>query len=493
MFSAVAVADEYYWKSFTSSIHTANAGNIEIMHDRYPDPFSYCAAYADAYVFNTKEKTWRVTGFSVEFKGVARADCRVQLSSVNAPWPSTASALYQFGRYGKNCLAGKIYNPTTGGCGYDNQKGLPPPLSCVGNPINVSLGNKFQIESDYRDSTGGLFFFHAYNSLDGFWRHGYSTYLRFALDKVSLVFSHGREVFFVLNGDVTIPASIDVGVLVKNNNNWHFLSAENERFVFNAAGRLISWSNASGVIHRLTYSGNIVTVTDHLGNSLSFTEGSNHQPLVMNAPGVQVTYEYDASQRLSSVRRVVDGEVTQRKYHYEVMDNPNLLTGITDELGVRYATWSYDAEGRAISSEHAGGADRVEIAYNDDGSATVTNELGKKATYRFQTIQGIKRITAIEGEPSPNCPSSNSTFTYDDRGLLKTKTDNKGIVTTYDYNDRGLEVTRTEAIGTPQARTVTTEWHPSMYLPLAVTEPDRITRYQYNAQGGQLSRTVENR
>ncbi|HBP6575349.1 TPA: RHS repeat protein, partial [Pseudomonas aeruginosa] len=32
-------------------------------------------------------------------------------------------------------------------------------------------------------------------------------------------------------------------------------------------------------------------------------------------------------------------------------------------------------------------------------------------------IQGIKRIVAIEGEPSPNCPSSNSTFTYDDQGL----------------------------------------------------------------------------
>ena len=70
---------------------------------------------------------------------------------------------------------------------------------------------------------------------------------------------------------------------------------------------------------------------------------------------------------------------------------------------------------------------------------------------------------------------------------------NKGIVTTYDYNDRGLEVTRTEASGTAQARTVTTEWHPSLYLPLAVTEPDRITRYQYDAQGRQLSRTVENR
>ena len=68
-----------------------------------------------------------------------------------------------------------------------------------------------------------------------------------------------------------------------------------------------------------------------------------------------------------------------------------------------------------------------------------------------------------------------------------------GIVTTYDYNDRGLEVSRTEASGTAQARTVATEWHPSLYLPLAVTEPDRITRYQYDDQGRQLSRTVVKR
>jgi len=206
-----------------------------------------------------------------------------------------------------------------------------------------------------------------------------------------------------------------------------------------------------------------------------------------------VEFRYSVAGVLSSATSTYGDKVATRRYYYDDLRGRNLLTGITDERGQRYATWSYDAEGRAISSEHAGGADRVEVTYNDDGSSTVTNELGKKATYRFQTIQGIKRITAIEGEPSPNCPSSNSTFTYDDRGLLKTKTDNKGIVTTYDYNDRGLEVTRTEASGTAQARTVTTEWHPSLYLPLAVTEPDRITRYQYDAQGRQLSRTVENR
>ncbi|MGA4638120.1 RHS repeat protein, partial [Pseudomonas solani] len=179
-------------------------------------------------------------------------------------------------------------------------------------------------------------------------------------------------------------------------------------------------------------------------------------------------------------------------YQYEDA-NPNLLTGITDERGIRYATWAYDDQGRAISSEHAGGAERTLVSYNADGSSTVTNALGKRTTYRFQTIQGIRRITAIEGEPSANCPNSNSSFTYDDRGLVKTRTDNKGNVTTFDYNDRGLEVSRTEAFGTPQARTVTTTWHPTLFLPATVTEPDRITTYSYDDQGRPLSQSVSQR
>ena len=184
------------------------------------------------------------------------------------------------------------------------------------------------------------------------------------------------------------------------------------------------------------------------------------------------------------------GQTTQRQYHYEVSGNPDLLTGITDERGIRYATWAYDDQGRAISSEHADGADKVTVAYNSDGTVSVTNELGKVAKYSFQTILGVKRITAIDGEPSPNCPNSNSTFTYDDRGLLKTKTDNKGNVTTYNHNERGLETSRTEASGTPQARTITTDWHADWFLPVTITEPDRITQYTYDAQGRQTSQSI---
>ncbi len=372
-------------------------------------------------------------------------------------------------------------------------KGPPPPYSCAGNPINVTIGNKFQAETDYQPSAlSSLNFTRSYNSLDGSWRHGFSSHLRFAgAGHVALVMHHGLETFFDVSGDTVTGNSVGSGVLNKIDSGWQYLSPSNERFVFDTLGKLIQWSDSQGASLNLSYSDSSITANDHLGNSLIFTEDSGHQPLAMSAPGLQIDYGYDARQRLISVVRVANGETTQRNYHYDVVDKPDLLTGITDERGVRYATWSYDAKGRAISSEHAGGADRVEVTYNDDGSSTVTNELGKKATYRFQTIQGIKRITAIEGEPSPNCPSSNSTFTYDDRGLLETKTDNKGIVTTYDYNDRGLEVSRTEASGTAQERTVTTDWHSLLYLPLVVTEPDRITRYRYNNKGKQISYVAE--
>jgi YD repeat-containing protein len=305
--------------------------------------------------------------------------------------------------------------------------------------------------------------------------------------------AHGREAFFSVSGNTVTPLTSDQGKLSKNDTDWQYISTSNERYTFDEAGKLTQWHNTSGAEQLYVYAESKITVTDHLGNSLSFTEDADHQPLTLTAPGVQIAYGYDANKRLTSVTRTMGGQTTQRLFHYEVAGKPDLLTGITDERGVRYATWRYDNQGRAISSEHADGADRVSVAYHGDGTVSVTNELGKVAKYRFQTIQGVNRITSIEGQPSANCPNSNSSFTYDERGLLKTKTDNKGHLTTYDYNARGLEVSRTEAAGTPQARTITTEWHPEWFLPLTVSKPGRITTYTYDAQGRQLSQSSTTR
>jgi YD repeat-containing protein len=181
------------------------------------------------------------------------------------------------------------------------------------------------------------------------------------------------------------------------------------------------------------------------------------------------------------------GKQWSRQYLYEDAAYPAALTGITDERGVRYATWHYDAQGRAISSEHANGAEKVTLTYNDDGSTTVTNALGHAVTYRYQVIQGIKHITSIEGEPAAGCPASNSSYTYNTIGQVATRTDALGHITAYTYDTLGRETQRVEAQGTPQARTTTTTWHGTSFLPETVTTADRVTTYTYDTQNRLLS------
>ncbi|WP_339494159.1 RHS repeat protein [Pseudomonas sp. RA_105y_Pfl2_P56] len=179
-----------------------------------------------------------------------------------------------------------------------------------------------------------------------------------------------------------------------------------------------------------------------------------------------------------------------KKYLYEDDHDSRLLTGIIDERGIRYATWTYDSIGRAISSEHSQGAERVDIQYHSDESVTVSNALGKGTTYNFGYFQGIKHITSIIGEPTTDCPKSNSTFSYDERGLLTSQTDSKGVTTLYTHNDRGLETSRTEASNTPESRT-TTEWHDTQPLPLKIKQPTRSIQYTYDAEGRRLSQTIK--
>ncbi|EZN60578.1 hypothetical protein AJ70_05974, partial [Pseudomonas aeruginosa BWH030] len=49
---------------------------------------------------------------------------------------------------------------------------------------------------------------------------------------------------------------------------------------------------------------------------------------------------------------------------------------------------------------------------------------------------------------------------------------------------------RTEAAGTAQTRTITTDWHPTLFLPVQVSEPSRSTRYQYDAEGRRTSEGI---
>jgi RHS repeat-associated protein len=166
------------------------------------------------------------------------------------------------------------------------------------------------------------------------------------------------------------------------------------------------------------------------------------------------------------------------------------LTGIFDEAGVRWGTFAYDSQGRAISTQLAGAVDNYQVSYPSSSSATVIDPLGTSRNYSYGTTLGKLAVTG-GSLPSGEGKSDASSRVQDANGLITSETDFYGVITTTTWDvSRRLPTTVVYAAGTPDAKTTTTQWHPVFSLPALVTEPGRTTAYTYDAFGNTLSKTV---
>lgn len=393
----------------------------------------------------------------------------------------------------------KLTCPETPGLGNPDLPGTCPAQSAesgvpsmgIADPVNVSNGNSYQVEIDYPGQPGTrMHFARYYNSRTANWTNTYSAKLKIATTEIMLVNTDGRESLFTVSGGVATASPRELGRLEQTASGWRYDNTYSEHLHFDSQGRLTRIDRANGTYEALAYGTNNIVVTDSLGRTMTLTFNTAKRLTGLTAGSLQVAYTYSTAGRVTKATRTQGGQSKARTYHYEDANEGGLLTGITDERNIRYVTWAYDIKGRVIRNELNGVQNKYLFAYNANGSTTVTNPLGKQATYTFQTVAGAKRITSLAGAASANCPASNSTFTYNAKGLIATRTDNKGHITTYDYDSRGLEISRTEASGTPQARTITTEWHPTLYKPVTITEPDRVLNFEYDSQGNLLSQTI---
>lgn len=473
-----SLAEEYYWKIHEVPDH---------LQKRQPSPELACR-----WLYKENDRIWNYTS------AVATEDNHIwhcHMIFGDDPLNDSYGAVSII-REGNTCTNDRQFNKSSGQC---ESQGIDSscPSSIAGNPINFATGYKIQTENDFsvstiNPSTNQLEFSKFYRSVDGLWTHSYSSRLSFEENLITLIHHDGNRSFFEKHGASYEPRPPETGRLINLSNGWSYHAPDNRSLEFDESGNLIKFIKA-GNTQNITYSDKSVTVTNAYGTTLKFTEDTKKQPLTVTTDNVNIHYKYNDYKQLVSMSKIYPSHTENIKYLYQNPKDSRLLTGIIDERGIRYATWTYDEQGRATSSEHSADSEKILISYNTDGSSTVTNELGKQTRYQFELVQGIKRIKTIEGMPSANCPDSNSTFTYDIRGFLKTKADNNGNVTTYTHNDRGLETSRTEASGTPHARTITTEWHPTLFFPVRITEPDRLIQYTYDAQGRQLSQTVTSR
>ncbi|WP_429199150.1 DUF6531 domain-containing protein [Luteibacter sp. W1I16] len=408
---------------------------------------------------------------------------------------------------GDSCPNLEVFDPQAGQCesldefnrrrqlGDPNNNPNNDPNDCQGNPINAAIGNKFEREVDFKDENGELVFERFYNGLLGTWRHTYSDTLTVGDSSATLTFDDGRSSLFAIQGATISSEPSERGILSRAGSSWTYASPDNHVLTFDGSGQLIAVKLADGRTTSLThgYDANFnpqVTVKDSQGHVLTWVEDMSGSLASLKATGLSVAYTYGPLGQLVSVARTFGSKTATRTYLYEVPDNPTLMTGLIDERGVRFASWSYDDQGRAISSEHAGGTDKVAITYVDDTTTKVTNALGHVVTYTYTVAAGTRRMSHVQGEPVPGCPISNSSFTYDARGQIATKTDALGHVTAFAYDTQGRITAKTEAEGTAQERVTTTTWDGTSFRPKTVTTPDRVTTYTYDTQGRLVSTSV---
>ena len=286
-----------------------------------------------------------------------------------------------------------------------------------------------------------------------------------------------------------------------NATGWQLVTEDGDVETYSATGSFVSHVNRSGLGYTTTIIGSDNVLTDSFGRTLILHFGPSFYERLTDPAGNVISYGYDPNNNLTSVT-YPDGSV--RQYHYENPTFKNALTGITDERGVRYITYTYDAEGKAVGEVLAGGVGSHGLTFGTN-STVVTDPLGTQRTYAFQTILGVVKNTGQSQPGGSGCGPAAEALTYDANGNVASKTDFNGRKTTYAHDlARNIETSRTEGLASsgaalPETRTITTSWHPTWRLPVQVNEyagasatgnPVRRTSTAYDDKGNVTSRSV---
>lgn len=284
-------------------------------------------------------------------------------------------------------------------------------------------------------------------------------------------------------------------------------SSDESRWRFAPEGRLVAVTQRNGWTATLQYdaAGRLATVVNAFGRILAFTHDGAGRLVAVTPPDPNpITLGYDAQSRLVSVR-YPDGAT--RQYLYENPQSPSAMTGVVDETDVRTTTYGYDSLGRATSVVQAGGTGSSSVTYPPGGATgrlragtavdpaayrmtlQVTDALGHVRTTIWQGGDGRLRLASISD------PASGGGFanrTVDHASLLTVQeTDFLGVQTTYQWDvPRRLPTSVTRAAGRPEAQTSSTQWHPSLRLPVLLSEPGRAIATTYDAAGNRLSEKV---
>jgi YD repeat-containing protein len=429
-----------------------------------------------------------------------------------------------------------------------NSKNLGTSPSCANatpNPIIIGTGNKYHVENDYVGT--GLFPLRVQryynvdspviNTLLGTnWCSPFDNSIVVNATTATASRPDGKSFNFQLSGSAWIGDADITDRLQQTTTGWTYTTSDDSVEIYNTSGKLLTITNRAGLTQTLNYSdglagfvldaaGNpttttlpanlLIRVSDPSGRSLNFGYNAASRIVKMTDPsGGIYLYGYDTNNNLSSVT-YPDGVI--RTYQYENATFIHALTGISDQKSatdpiVRYATYSYDPQGRANDEQHAPGLglpanqeiDHYNLVYGTDLSGNpqtdVYDPLNTKRTYHFTTVLGVVKSTGTDQPGGSGCGAASSGISYDANGNVASRADFNQHKTCYAHDmTRNLETARVEGLNSgddcnsaltgalptdaPNARKITTTWHPNYRLPLVITEPGRTTTDTYDIPG----------
>ena len=341
---------------------------------------------------------------------------------------------------------------------------------CVGNPCNPATGDKIIRETDFEGV--GIHFYRTWHSKGAIrsatmwsrWTHSYADFLDFDEQGALLAVVTPDGYYMTLSattGGVWI-APVRTGLRVVQSGSEYVVEYPNgETRFYDATGRLDRVEASPGQLTTLTYntSDQLTEIIGPFGHKVRLVYNGNTGMLVYLYQPDNKRYRYTSSYahnryNLTRIQKPSRGYVY---YEYNDPNWPEFITDIKDELGIIYASYTYDAStGNALSSERAGGAGRVDLSYTADSTA-VTDGDGRITTYNFQNIPfgGRRLVSSVrDGTTESRAFLDGQT---DALQRLGSRTSASGQTTNFGYDDHH-RTSVTEAVGTPLARTTTYEY-----------------------------------
>jgi RHS repeat-associated protein len=406
----------------------------------------------------------------------------------------------------------------------------------VGDPVDTVTGNLFEVAEDFRTAAPSLSARRYYNSDTNYmglviattqsrfgygWRSEFDSKMYFNVPPpsagiIDIVLPDGTPLHFYSTGSSWVSTYFDFTTggwstatrtdvdyrLTTDGSYWYLIDSSDTTYKYNNSGQLQTISYRGGYQQTLTYdgSGNNTVVADSLGRQITFTYLANGLASTLSDPDGNVfQYAYtnpagvasapSGSQGLWVLNQVTypatSGTPTLTYLYGDTRTVNNFaLTGITDENGHSYATWTYDAQGRVLSSTLAGGANQNTISYNDTtNTRTVTNALSKQFTYNTGSFQQTLQLSSVVGAASMHTAASTVSYAYDTNGYVSQITDANGNITQYTNNSLGQVTSETDGYGSSVARTITTTWDATWREPDKIVAPNVTTDFTYDTSG----------